>query len=612
MAESGDRKSQSHRETPGLRRALCCSFGISPKSPEIPPKTPQKSVPNSPSNIKRVSRIDPRRILSPGRVSPIDSDTHFGPSTAAEASLTEPEMVVMMEELKEEEEIKNCNGVYDVRLSLKGKNGECVVLEMDSEVLVENSCVFAKLVSDCRESSSGCSADLCRIEVPDVEKLSVYVETIELMFEGDPMRRLVKIGVSRAIDVLQVWNVKMEAYLDGHDLWEAAEQEYENKWGAYGEDLQSTRRRKNCGIVIVKFSSEASLMRWMRHHLSKARLEEVGSSTHVGVKVVGFLSNSNNNEIIAVAASIMFTKGVSSCLKYLEAVPWTEGEEERLKKLFETYKFDETTKGDVLSRLYSEEQINSQEHMAMQLVCSVTNGTDGNARTELKSFVMSLLSKSSIYQKNLPDLNKEDLYVVCQSCLGSLVKLFEEASEPTSPQRKLTRPKTAKPLIERISRQVDNVNWLLDILLEQQLAEHFVDVWANESDLLRMHKTVSPMVRYEISRISAAVFVALGRGKLQCPTETRCRFVEAWFEPMIADFGWLRRCKKGLDIKLLEDAIGQLLLTLPMKLQQQLFMEWLFSYSKQGREFPNLAKAFQTWGRRSIFRSHGRDASDSR
>ncbi|KAK9167184.1 hypothetical protein Scep_002375 [Stephania cephalantha] len=513
MAGSGDRKPQPRRETPGFRRALCCSFGISPKSP-------QKSIPNSPSNnIKRVSRIDPRRILSPGRVSPIDSDTHFGPSTeaAAEASLTEPEMAVMMEELKEEaEEVKNGNGgCYDVRLSLKGKNGECVVLEMDSVVLVENSCVFAKLVSDCRKSS-GCSANLCRIEVPDVEKLSVYVETIELMFEGDVMRRLVKMGVSRAIDVLEV------------------------------------------------------------------------------------------------AASIMFTKGVSSCLKYLEAVPWTEGEEERLKKLFETYKFDETTKGDVLSRLYSEEQINSQEHMAMQLVCSVTNGTDVNARTELKSFVMGLLSKSSIYQKSLPGLNKEDLYVVCQSCLGSLVKLFEEASEATSPQRKPTKPKTAKPLIERISRQVDNVNWLLDILLEQQLAEHFVDVWANESELLRMHKTVSPMVRYEISRISAAVFVALGRGKLQCPTETRCRFVEAWFEPMMSDFGWLRRCKKGLDIKLLEDAIGQLLLTLPMKLQQQLFMEWLFSYSKQGREFPNLAKAFQTWGRRSIFRSHGRDASDSR
>lgn len=306
----------------------------------------------------------------------------------------------------------------------------------------------------------------------------------------------------------------------------------------------------------------------------------------------------------------MFTKGVSSCLKYLEAVPWSEEEEEKLRRLFIRFKFDEAATRDILARLYSMDSVDSQQKLARQLVWSITTCTETNARNELKSLVRGLLCKSSVYEKNYADINKEDIYAICQSCLSSLVGLFE-ASSPNSCV-KLSKKETARPLVECVSKQVDNINWLLEILLDRQMAEDFVDMWADQGELLRMHDSASPMVRYELSRISAMLFIALGTRKLQCKSEARVGLLKAWFGPMLLDFGWLQRCRKGLDMRVLEEAMGQALLTLPLKQQCVLFMEWFQCFSKHGIECPNLSKAFQMWWRRSFLRGSESYAVESR
>jgi hypothetical protein len=88
------------------------------------------------------------------------------------------------------------------------------VLELNSEVLIANSEVFAgsiceyrkKLGSKCisNEDGGNLSRKICRIEVPDVENLGVFRDTIELMFEEDIAKRLLKIGAYRAIGILEV------------------------------------------------------------------------------------------------------------------------------------------------------------------------------------------------------------------------------------------------------------------------------------------------------------------------------------------------------------------------------------------------------------------------
>jgi hypothetical protein len=71
---------------------------------------------------------------------------------------------------------------------------------------------------------------------------------------------------------------------------------------------------------------------------------------------------------------------------------------------------------------------------------------------------------------------------------------------------------------------------------------------------------------------------------------------------MLVDFGWLRRCPKGLNMTTLEEGIGQSLLTLALIQQQALFMDWFEAFGRQGRECPNLMSAFQIWWRRSFVR----------
>lgn len=537
-------KSQPHhhnrrREPPSHhRRAWCCSFTVPPHSPENPavvpaqnpkktqsflkPEVPTKSssnslssFPNSPQNPSKLTRIDPRRILSPGRVSPIDSiDETLKPT----GPVSFPEIPKSPIPVDCEQQASggvgvrdDCSlGIFDVRLNLKGKNGGGLVLELSSEVLSTNSSVFADLIADYRKNSRG----LCRIEVPDVENLGVFRDTIELMFEDDIPRKLLRVGAYRAIDVLEV------------------------------------------------------------------------------------------------SAGIKFNRSVLSCLKYLEAVPWTEEEEEKLRRLFNKMKFDHETARDISARLYALDMTDSQQTLSKQLVWSVTTCVDANSRNELKSLVKGLLCKSSVYEKDCSDLNKVDIFAICLSCISSLVSLLEEATA-TSPSVKLAK-KEDRTLIDRISKQVDNIIWLLEILLDHQMAEDLVDIWTKQSQLLAMHKCASPLVRYELSRVTAMLFIAMGTGKMHCRSEARSGLLQTWFRPMLLDFGWLQRCKKGLDMKALEEAMGQALLTLPLKEQYVLFMDWFKCFSKHGTECPNLSKSFQIWWRRSFLRGSETHASESR
>ncbi|XP_019160955.1 PREDICTED: BTB/POZ domain-containing protein At2g13690 isoform X2 [Ipomoea nil] len=502
---------------PHRRRSWCCSFAVPPHSPDNPTSVKKNELPfiaksSTLSSISQsqgslVTRIGPRRILSPGRVSPIDSlDETLAPNPtlpACSIEITKPPVP---------RESDDNLGIFDVRLNLKGKNGGgSLVLELSSQVLTANALVFADLIADYRKKSKG----LCRIEVPDVDNLGIFRHTIELMFEEDIPKSLLNIGVYRTIDVLEV------------------------------------------------------------------------------------------------SASIKFTRAILSCLEYIEAMPWTEEEEEKLRNLFTKVKFDdETICRDIVARLYTQDSLDSQQKLARNLVLSVTTCNDANARNELKPLVKGLLCKNSLYEKECPDLNTEDIFAICRSCLGSLVTLLEEATS-TNPSRKLGKEKD-KPLIERISNQVDNMNWLLEILLDHQMAEGLVDMWTHQVKLLHLHKCASPMLRYELSRVSAKLFVAMGTRKMHCRSEARLGLMQAWFKPMLLDFGWLQRCKKGLDIKALEEAMGQALLTLPLKEQYMLFMDWFRCFSKNGTECPNLSKAFQIWWRRSFLRGSDPYAFESR
>ncbi|XP_066354039.1 BTB/POZ domain-containing protein At2g13690-like [Miscanthus floridulus] len=308
-------------------------------------------------------------------------------------------------------------------------------------------------------------------------------------------------------------------------------------------------------------------------------------------------------DVLEVALSLMFDRGVNNCLTYLDAVPWNESEEETIKKLMYQHSSYKAAFSDLLARLQPERPASSAE-LVVELADSITKGTNNNARKELRNLVNGILSKSSVYIKGDKELDSRCIYCICHSCLNSLVGLFEESSELAHADQ-TSLSSVGKGPLSRIYKLVEDINWLLQILIDRQMGEEFVDVWANQKTLSSMHERVSPMVRHELSRISATVFIAMGSGKLHCTGDRRFGVFQAWFRPMLVDFGWLRRYPKGLNMTALEEGIGQALLTLTLKQQQALFLEWFEAFSGQGRECPDLIRAFQVWWRRSFVRSLG-------
>jgi hypothetical protein len=313
-------------------------------------------------------------------------------------------------------------------------------------------------------------------------------------------------------------------------------------------------------------------------------------------------------QISQVSLSLLFDRGVNNCLKYLEAVPWNESEEDIIKQLLSQHSSYEVAFRNLLARLQPQGPTSSAE-VVVELVDSITKGTNNNARKELRNLVNGILSKSSVYIKGDKELDKTSIYCICHSCLNSLVGLFEESSELVHADE-TSISSVGKGPLERIYKLVEDINWLLQILIDRQTGEEFVDAWTtNTKTLSSMHDRVSPMVRHELSRISATIFIAMGSGKLHCTGEKRFGFFQAWFRPMLADFGWLRRYPKGLNVATLEEGIGQALLTLTLAQQQVLLMEWFEAFSGRGRECPNLMRAFQVWWRRSFVRSFGSTSS---
>ncbi|KAM3318137.1 hypothetical protein ACQJBY_035717 [Aegilops geniculata] len=509
---SPDHRTLSHAAAPPTAAGSAVSDGAR-KQPhqQLPPKSPS-SFHGSPSS-KLAGLIDyPRRILSPGRVSPIDPDAQHPPLTPTPTPTDqhhpqphnpEPQQPAMAPfvAVREEEEEEGQGDGLDLRLCLRGRDaGSGCVMDLDSAVLCGSSAFFAAMAPE-----PSAAAGARRIEVDGVDNVAAFRDAVELMFQADAPRWLARAGVSRAIAVLEV------------------------------------------------------------------------------------------------ASSIMFDKGIRSCLEYIEAVPWNENEEEKLKHLFARCTFDEALSKDVLARLQTQPS-SSSEDLTGQLIQSVTSSTNNSARKDMQSLINGLLSKSSVYQKDLSGLNKRSLYQICCSCLNLLVELFKEDSEPKCGTDQALKVRHNKPMIERVSKQSENLSWLFEILVNNDMAENFVVLWAGQDDLIRMHEQASPMFRYELSRISAGVFVALGQGKVQCPSDLRSQLFRGWFTPMLTDFGWLQRCSKGLDARALEDSLGQALLTLPLREQQSLFEEWFQCFASRGAECPNLSRAFQVWWRRSFAR----------
>uniref|UniRef100_A0A5B7B4J4 BTB domain-containing protein n=1 Tax=Davidia involucrata TaxID=16924 RepID=A0A5B7B4J4_DAVIN len=298
--------------------------------------------------------------------------------------------------------------------------------------------------------------------------------------------------------------------------------------------------------------------------------------------------------ILKVSAAIGFDAGVLSCLEYLEAAPWAEDEEEKVASLLSELRLEGVGAMEVLKRVSVDvtagvEEGNDNEEVLLKLLQLVLEGKDEKARREMKGLVSKMLRENSSQN----DLRKESLYSACDGCLQLLRHHFLRAAEANLKD------------VGQIARQADNLHWILDILIDRQIAEDFLKTWASQSELSDAHSKVPAIHRYEVSRVTARLFVGIGKGQLLASKDARCLLLQTWLVPFYEDFGWMRRALKGLDRHLIEDGLSNTILTLPLAWQQEILMSWFDRFLNSGDDCPNIQRGFEVWWRRAFWRRSG-------
>ncbi|KAJ8526950.1 hypothetical protein K7X08_029427 [Anisodus acutangulus] len=298
--------------------------------------------------------------------------------------------------------------------------------------------------------------------------------------------------------------------------------------------------------------------------------------------------------ILKVSAAIGFDAGVLSCLEYLEAAPWAEDEEEKVASLLSELRLEGVGAGEVLRRVSLDvtsgtESGNGNEEVLLKLLHVVLEGRDEKAKREMKVLVSKMLHENSSHN----DLRKESLYSACNACLQLLRHHFLRAADGDMMD------------VGQIARQADNLHWILDILIDRQIGEEFLRTWASQSKLSEAHSKVPALHRYEVSRVTARLFVGIGKGQLLASKDARYSLLQKWLVPFYEDFGWMRRASRGLDRHLIEEGLSNTILTLPMTLQQEILMSWFDRFLNSGDDCPNIQRGFEIWWRRAFWRRNG-------
>ncbi|XP_008807229.2 BTB/POZ domain-containing protein At1g63850-like [Phoenix dactylifera] len=308
--------------------------------------------------------------------------------------------------------------------------------------------------------------------------------------------------------------------------------------------------------------------------------------------------------ILKVSAAIVFDAGVLSCLEYLEAAPWAEDEEEKVASLLSQLHLESLGAGEVLKRVSlevaapsaDEANGNGGEEILVRLLQVVLEGKDEKARREMKGLVSKMLRENSAsYGRGGGgaaggDLSKESLYFACDGCLRLLRHHFLRAAGADLSEA------------AQIARQADNLHWVLDILIDRQMADEFLWTWAAQLELSEAHSRVPAIHRYEVSRVTARLFVGVGKGQILVSKEARSLLLRTWLEPFYEDFGWMRRACKGLDRHLIEDGLANTILTLPLAMQQEILLAWFDRFLNSGDDCPNIQRGFEVWWRRAFWR----------
>lgn len=304
--------------------------------------------------------------------------------------------------------------------------------------------------------------------------------------------------------------------------------------------------------------------------------------------------------LLPVALELLFEDCVTACVRFLEAVPWTEEEERKILRLVPFLSQEESQ--ELLARL-SPAKNDSSEEMLHELILSATHIRPTMAYA--KAFVAKLLRDFS---------SKESARRVLGRAFELSLRIVKEAFDKyTSPDFRVDHNETEA--IQRLNLHTAMTNgkhllWLIERMIELKVADTAVMEWSNQdyftSDLESTFcddawRNIVPGLPSVFLRCTCKLANAVATGNIVVSKQVRMKLVECWLPVLIT-------CKDHISPSFsnhkpiyleLEETFLRVISTLPLPDAQKLLQRCLSFSTRNVEDCPHLVSAFTTWFKRA-------------
>ncbi|KAK1402651.1 BTB/POZ domain-containing protein [Heracleum sosnowskyi] len=304
--------------------------------------------------------------------------------------------------------------------------------------------------------------------------------------------------------------------------------------------------------------------------------------------------------ILPIALELLFEDCVKACVRFIEAVPWTEDEERIVISLVPMLKSEEC---DVLLARVSPANVNSSDDMLYELLdvafCNLSN------MAFAKAFVAKLLRDYSCKESARRVLNR-----VFLKTLKEVKTSLEEYSRPDFRVDNNETEAMQRLHLHTAMKNGRNLLWIIERMIELGVADRAVVEWTNQdsltTDLQRafrdeLWRNIVPALPGVVLRCTSKLANVVVSGSILADRKVRMKLVEDWL-PV------LRVCKENVSAGMsnnkslyleLEETFLKITSTLPMSDSQMLLKECLSFSTRNVDDCPHLVTAFNTWFRRA-------------
>ncbi|KZV40323.1 BTB/POZ domain-containing protein-like [Dorcoceras hygrometricum] len=309
--------------------------------------------------------------------------------------------------------------------------------------------------------------------------------------------------------------------------------------------------------------------------------------------------------ILPIALELLFEDCIKACVKFLEAVPWNEDEEEKILDLIPLLSNEESI--ELLARV-SPAKSDSSEEMLHGLVRTAIYNSPSMASG--KAFVVKLLKDFSS-----KELARRVLYKEFEKNLRIVKQAMEEYSSPDFRANRLEPEAIQKVNLYTAMNYGKHLLWLVERMLELKVADSAAKAWSElasfTADLHRAFRegpwrNMLPGLPSVVLRCTSKLSNAVATGSVLATRQVRMNLVRDWLPVLII-------CKdkdkesvssplgpnhKALYLEL-EESFLRIISTLPMSDSQDLLQQCLRFSTRVGDDCPHLVAAFTTWFRRA-------------